>query len=311
MSTRRLTAVLGLALAVLAIAASSASATFHEVQVREVYPGSAAAPAAEYVELQAWANGQNHVGGHFVRTYDAAGNIVATSAFPADVSQGANQMTMVLATPEAESAFGVVADAPLSPSGQLSPAGGAVCWETIDCVAWGAFSGSLPSPAGSPAAPGGIPDGMALRRSIGANCATALDPTDDHDNSLVDFAAVFPAPRPNSIAPSEVSCTSAGGGGPTGSPYGPPAETPQTTLRRKPPKRTSDRTPTFRFATDATKAQFQCKVDKTAYRTCRSPFTTKRLGLGAHTFKVQAIDSSGRIDPSPASYRFRVVPKSG
>jgi hypothetical protein len=298
------------ALAALATAASSASATFHEVKVREVYPGSGASPAAEYVELQAWSSGQNHVGGHFVRTYDADGNIVATSAFPADVPQGANQMTMVLATPEAESAFGIVADAPLSPSGQLSPAGGAVCWETIDCVVWGAFSGSLPSPAGSPAASGGILDGMALRRSIDANCATALDPTDDHDNSLADFAAVFPAPRPNSVAPSEVSCASVGGGGPTGGPYGPSVETPQTTLKRKPPKRTSDRTPTFRFAADATKAQFQCKVDKIAYRTCRSPFTTKRLGLGAHTFKVRAIDSSGRIDPSPASYRFRVVPKS-
>ena len=311
MSARRLTMAAVSALAVLATAAPTASATFHEVKLREVYPGSAASPAAKYVELQAWSSGQNHVGGHFVRTYDATGSAVATSPFPADVPQGANQMTMVLATPEAEAAFGIVADAPLSPSGQLSPAGGAVCWETIDCVAWGAFSGSLPSPAGGPAAPGGIPDGMALRRSIDANCATALDPTDDHDNSLTDFAAVFPTPRPNSVAPSEVGCTSAGGGGPTGGPYGPSAETPQTTLKRKPPKRTSDRTPTFRFGAEEAKGQFQCKLDKAAYRSCRSPFTTKRLSLGGHTFKVRAVDSGGRVDPSPASYRFRVIPKGG
>ena len=304
----------GLASALVALTglllAPAAGATFHEVQVREVYPGSAASPSAEYVELQAWASGQNHVGGHFVRTYDAGGDVVATSPFPADVPQGSNQVTMVLATPEAESAFGIVADGPLAPSGQLSPAGGAVCWETIDCVAWGAFSGSLPNPAGAPAAPGGIPDGMALRRSIDANCATALDPTDDHDNSLADFAAVFPAPRPNSVAPGEVSCASAGGG-PIGGPYGPSAATPQTTLKRKPPKRTRDRTPTFRFAADEAKAQFQCKLDKTAYRSCRSPFTTKRLALGAHTFKVRAVDSGGRVDPSPASYRFQVIPKAG
>jgi hypothetical protein len=300
-----LVALIGLLLA------PAAGATFHEVKVREVYPGSAASPAAEYVELQAWASGQNHVGGHFVRTYDAAGNVVATSPFPADVPQGSNQVTMVLATPEAESAFGIVADGPLAPSAQLSPAGGAVCWETIDCVAWGSFSGSLPNPIGSPAAPAGIPDGMALRRAIDANCATALDPTDDHDNSAADFAAVFPTPRPNSVAPIESSCAAPGGGAPSGGPYGPSTGTPQTTLKRKPPRRTGDRTPTFRFGADEAMARFQCKLDKTAFRACRSPFTTKRLAFGSHTFKVRAVDPTGHVDPSPASYGFRVVKKRG
>ena len=41
-------------------------------------------------------------------------------------------------------------------------AGGAVCWENIDCVSWGSFTGaaSLPSPPGTPAA--AIPTGSAL-----------------------------------------------------------------------------------------------------------------------------------------------------
>jgi hypothetical protein len=314
MSARKLTMAAVAALAVLAAVAPSASATFHLVQVREVYPGSTSAPAAEYVELQAYSAGQNHVGGHFVRTYDATGKVIATSSFPADVAQSASQMTMVLATPEAEAAFGITADTSLSPSGQLSPTGGAVCWETIDCVAWGNFSGSLPSPAGDLVAPGGIPDGMALRRSIAADCPTALDPQDDHDNSAVDLAVVFPAPRPNPVAPTEHICTAAGGGGIYGTPGGsgqPGRGTPQTTLRRKPPKRTADRTPTFRFGADEAKARFQCKLDKAAYKACRSPFTSKKLGFGAHAFKVRAIDSDGRVDPSPASYRFRVVPKGG
>ncbi len=219
---------------------------------------------------------------------------------------------MVLATPEAEAAFGIVADGPLSPSGQLSPIGGAVCWETIDCVSWGNFSGSLPSPAGEPAAPGGIPDGMALRRSIDADCPTALDPEDDRDNSAADFALVFPAPRPNSVVPTEHSCAgSGGGGGAAGGAYGPSQGTPQTALRGKPPKRTEDRTPTFRFGADEAKARFQCKIDKAAYKACRSPFTSKKLSFGAHSFKVRAVDSGGRVDPSPASYRFRVVRKRG
>ncbi len=102
---------------------------------------------------------------------------------------------------------------------QLDPAGGAVCWaETIDCVSWGSFSGSLTSPAGSPATPSGIPDGMALRRTISPGCATLLEPTDDRDNSAADFSPVFPSPRPNSVAPTERACgsgTQQGSGGPS------------------------------------------------------------------------------------------------
>lgn len=288
-----------------------ASASFHLVQVREIYPGSAAAPAAEYVELQAWSSGQDFVAGHFVRTYNASGEAVATSTFPADVARGEDQMTMVLATPEAEAAFGIVADAPLTPAGQLSPTGGAVCWEAIDCVAWGNFAGSLPSPAGPPAAASGIPDGMALRRTVGRACPTALDPEDDSDNSAADFAAVFPLPRPNSTAPTERACVTTGGGSTGSGGSSQSSGTPQTILRRKPPKRTADHTPTFRFAADEARVRFQCKVDATAYRACRSPFTTKRLALGLHRFKVRAIDSDGRVDPSPASYRFRVIRKPG
>ena len=198
-------AVVGAA-ALLAIWAPAASATFHLMQIREVYPGSVATPGSEYVELQMWAEGQNHVGGHVLRSYDATGTVTGIDTFPADVAHGANQSTMVLATPEAESQFGLISDAPLVPSGELDPSGGAVCWENLDCVSWGGFSGSLPSPAGSPAAPGGIPDGMALRRSIAPGCPTLLEPGDDHDNSAADFSVVFPGPRPNSVPPSEHAC---------------------------------------------------------------------------------------------------------
>jgi hypothetical protein len=283
----------------------TASATFHLMQVREVYPGSAANPDAEYVELQMWASGQNLVAGHFVRSYGSAGNVIATSTFPTDVPNAANQSTLLLATPQAEAEFGVAADASLSPAGQLSPAGGAVCWEAIDCVAWGSFSGSLPSPAGTPVAAAGIPDGMAIRRSIDRGCPTALDLEDDHDNSAADFAVVFPTPRPNSLPPTEKPCSGGTGGG-SGLPSG-PGGPPQTTLRQKPPKRTRDRTPTFRFVADEADARFQCKLDRKPFRACRSPYTTRRLALGRHSFRVRAVDSSGRADPTPALWRFRVV----
>lgn len=288
-----------------ALGTGTASATFHLMMVREVYPGSVANPEADYVELQMWQSGQSFVQGHVLRSYDAAGNVTGVSSFPADVSHGADNSTLLLATPQAEAQFGVAADAPLAPSSQLSPGGGAVCWEAIDCVAWGNFSGELPSPAGTPAAPGGTPDGMALRRSIARGCSTLLDPEDDHDNSAADFEVVSPEPRPNSVAPTETACAAESPGGGSGSPSG--QNPPQTLLRKKPPKRTSDRTPTFRFAADEDGVRFECRFDAKKFRRCPSPFTAPKLNLGRHRFQVRARDSEGKVDPTPASYSFRVV----
>ncbi len=302
------------ALAALAAWAPSASATFHLMQIREVYPGSSSNPGAEYVELQMWAAGQNHVAGHVLHTYGPGGAPSGNDTFPADVAREANQSTMVLATPEAEAQFGIVADAPLAPN-SLDPAAGAVCWEAIDCVSWGVFAGSLPSPAGSPAAPSGIPDGMALRRSIAAGCPTFLEPGDDHDNSAADFELVFPGPRPNSAPPSEHECTASpgggqsggGGGGAAGNGPGAAGGAPQTLLRHKPAKRSHDSTPTFSFAADEPGASFECKLDARPYRRCRSPFTTPKLSPGQHTIRVRARDSSGHLDPSPVAFAFKIL----
>jgi hypothetical protein len=277
-----------------------AGATFHEMSVREVYPGSVAEPTGEYVELQMWHSGQNLVGGHTLRTYDAGGSPTAT-VLPSDVTNDANQSTILIATAGAEAKFGLVADAPLAASDQLDPAGGAVCWEAIDCVAWGSFGGNLPSAAGTPAA--AISDGMALRRTIAPGCPTLLEPADDRNDSAMDFFQAFPAPRPNSVAPSEYACAApTGEKGRSGS-----GSAPQTRLRHTPPHRTHDRTPSFRFSADEPAATFQCKIDRERFRRCSSPFTAGRLRLGRHTFRVRARNEAGRFDPTPASYRFEVL----
>lgn len=307
MMQSRLTAVVLAALAGLLLV-PVAQASFHLVQVREVYTGAAGSDA-EYVELQMWAGGQDLVAGHKVRTYDETAKLTGTSTFAANVARGSNQSTILLATPAAEELFGVVADAPLSTTG-LSPAGGAVCWEDLDCVAWGSFGKTVPSPTGSPAAPGGIPDGLALSRTIARGCATALDPQDDSDDSAADFTAASPDPRPNSVVPSESPCGSGGAGAGGGSAQGGKGA-PQTTLRRRPPKRSTDRTPTFRFGADEPGARFQCKLDGKRFRSCRSPFTTKTLAFGSHAFRVRAIDSDGLTDPSPAVFRFTVLRQNG
>lgn len=293
------------------VLAAPAAATFHLMSIREVYPGSTAAPDAEYVELQMYAPGQNFVAGHQVKAYDASGALVRVSTLPADVPNGEDQRTVLLATPEAEATFGVIADAGLSPS-QLDGAGGAVCWEALDCASWGSFSGTLPSAAGSPAAPSGLPDGMALRRTIAPGCPTELEATDDRDNSVTDFAAVFPAPRPNAVSPGEHSCPgseSSGGGffGGSGSGHPGRGSGPQTTLTHRPPRRTRDRTPTFSFSSEGRQTTFQCKLDRLRFRSCRSPFTAPRLTLGRHVFQVRARERSGVLDSSPARWAFRVT----
>ena len=292
------------------LAAQPALATFHEMMVREVYPGSTAHPNSQYVELQMWSARQNLVGGHQITVYDKSGSSVGAATFAHDVSGDANQSTLLAATPEAESEFGLTADAGLTP-GLLDPTGGAVCWESLDCVSWGSFSGAkTPSPTGSPASPDGIPDGMALRRTIELGCATLLEPGDDRDNSVADFAAVFPGPRPNSVGPSEHACaaqvTAGGNASPGGGPAGIAGNRPQTEIRTGPGHLTRDRTPTFRFASTVTGATYLCKLDAGSFMRCHSPFTAPRLSLGHHVFKVKA-RVPGSADLSPASYGFTLV----
>lgn len=300
------------ALAASLAAAPPAAATFHLIKIREVYPGSAANPEAEYVELQMYASGQELVAGHALDFFNAAGAQVAAATFGADVASGANQSTLVAASPAAESQFGIGADTGM-PGDSLDPGGGAVCWESLDCVAWGSFHGSPLSPTGSPADPAGIPDGTALRRTIAPGCPTLLEAGDDSDNSAADFADVFPSPRPNSVAPSEHPCSAPGpggeypasGGGATGG--GGAHRRPQTRLNRHPGRRTRDRTPTFRFTSNRRHARFLCKLDRRRYRRCRSPFTPRRLRPGRHVFRVKARAPGGATDRSPAVWRFRVL----
>ena len=64
--------------------------------------------------------------------------------------------------------------------------------------------------AGTPAP--ALTSGMALRRSIAPGCPTFLEPSDDTDNSAMDFSAATPNPRSNSVTPAETPCASTGGG---------------------------------------------------------------------------------------------------
>lgn len=302
MRRRRILFAVGMALLAAAVLASPACATFHLIKIREVYPGSAAAPDSGYVELQMYSSGQNHVQGHALTVYDAKGSPTGTFTFPADVANAANQQTILIGDSGVQAAFGVVPD--LVDAGlALAPGGGAACWAgTIDCVSWGAFAGSTASPSGAPADPLGIPDGMALRRTIAPGCPTLLQASDDSDDSATDFADATPAPRPNSVPPSETGCGPTGEQGPGGNSAG----RPQTRFRHVPGRVVRGPRAVFHFASSEPGSTFLCRLDRSRFKRCRSPLVLRHLHGGAHVFRVEARAPGGATDRTPATWRFRV-----
>jgi hypothetical protein len=81
---------------------------------------------------------------------------------------------------------------------------------------------------------------------------------------------------------------------------------PNTLLRKAPRKKTKAHQALFVFLADQPRARFQCKLDKGRFKSCRSPFK-KKVKAGRHTFQVRAIGATGKADPTPAVFRWKVV----
>jgi hypothetical protein len=293
-------ALLSLAVLAALYVAPSAQANFHIMKIREVHTGEAS--GGSYVELQMYEGGQNLVAGHPIVVYGPTGSTAHTFDLPANVANGQNQRTVLIAGPGYASAFpsGPAADA--TDAGlNLPAAGGAVCFtegSPPDCVSWGNFSGSasLPAPgASSPESPGGVTAGQALHRSIAAGCPTLLEAVDDTNSSSADFSEQTPNPRANATAVVETECIA-----------------PNTTIGTKPPSRTNLTEAEFSFtANPAAGASFECKLDTAAFAVCTSPQVYMSLdGDNAvtgttHTFQVRAKNADG-ADPSPATHSWTV-----
>jgi len=288
---RRRLATAALAALVAALAwAPGAQATFHLMRIREVYPGSAAHPTSGYVELQMYAAGQDLVEGHALTVYDAAGTLTGTFTFSSDVANAANQQTILIGDSGVQSAFGVAPDLGVSGIG-ISPAGGAACWAgSIDCLSWGDFSGTTPSASGSPADPLGVPDGMALRRTIAPGCPTLLEEGDDSNDSATDFSEATPSPRDNSSAIVEAPCTG-----------------PATTIDSKPANPTKSTGASFTYHSTPTGASFECKLDAGAFEPCPASGVEYAgpLAEGSHTFQVRG-RGAGEVLGAAASYGWRI-----
>ena len=187
-----------LALVGLPLWAPTASATFHLMEIREVYPGlrRSGRRVRRAADVCGRSESRRRTHPPHLRLRPAPcpdrNAVLPRATFP----RGPTRATILMATPEAEAQFGVAADGSLSPPGQLDPTGGAVCWESLDCVSWGNSSGRrLPRPA-LPATPadsrrdGAAADdrpGIARPCSRRATIATTAAST---------FPPVFPNPAP-------------------------------------------------------------------------------------------------------------------
>ncbi len=196
MMARMRNAVAGLVSLVVLLAAKTAWAAFHLMKITEVFPGSNVSPNAQYIELQMYSAGQNLVANHTVTVYSAAGTAISTYTFPANVANGANQATILIATAQAATLFGVTPD--LAMTTVISLTGGKVCFENIDCVAWGNYTGS-PMGVGLPVhqARGLTPGRSITRRLDISGGGTTLDGADDTGDSANDFVVALPTPRNN------------------------------------------------------------------------------------------------------------------
>jgi hypothetical protein len=197
----RLACVVVLACASLVVTPGTAHALFHLMNIREVFAGTSTVPAAQFVELQMYAENQRFLAGHEVVVFDAAGTEIQAFTFTSPVANGANQSHVLVATEEAEAEFDVTADLAMTP---VIPAGGGrVCFrssvdELIDCASWGSYSGD-DAETGTPFnAPVGLVPNRSMERVIsGGMDEQALDEEDDTNDSEADFELASPSPTSN------------------------------------------------------------------------------------------------------------------
>lgn len=280
----RLASLAGLTLLVIALLASPARATFHLIYISEIYPGSAAQPQSSFVELQMYDSEEHFIHNHSVTLRNSTGGTIGTFTFPTDPpGPSVDQQTILVGDDGVEAAFGVKPDL-IDSAFNVPAAGGAACWDVLDCVSWGSFSGTTSPSSGAPAA--SIPDGLALKRLItGGSCANRLDEGDDTNDSDQDFVNAAPTPQSYSTVPSPPACIA-------------PAPTPVTTIDTKPASATTSTTASFTFHATPAATDFECRLDLNAYTDCDSgAIAYGPLSEGTHSFRVRGSNANGTGAP--------------
>jgi hypothetical protein len=84
-----------------------------------------------------------------------------------------------------------------------------------------------------------------------------------------------------------------------------PPRAPNTSLKKKPRRKTAQRRARFSFVADQAGSTFECRLDRRHYRRCRSPFRAS-VKPGHHAFAVRAVNAEGMRDPTPVVFHWKV-----
>ena len=87
-----------------------------------------------------------------------------------------------------------------------------------------------------------------------------------------------------------------------------PPKAPRTRIDRHPGKKITSTMARFAFSASES-ARFRCKLDGRPFGQCRSPRVYRNLKPGWHVFRVAAIGADGKVDPTPATFRWKVLPR--
>jgi hypothetical protein len=90
-------------------------------------------------------------------------------------------------------------------------------------------------------------------------------------------------------------------------PHGCDETPPETSITKRPKKKTRRKRATFAFTSSEPGSTFECNLDGKVFR-CASPLTVK-VRRGKHSFRVQATDLAVNVDQTPATHGWKVRKK--
>ena len=82
---------------------------------------------------------------------------------------------------------------------------------------------------------------------------------------------------------------------------------PETAITKAPKKKTPQRRARFGFASSVPGSDFECRLDARSFKPCGPRARYTRLKPRMHALRVRAVSPSGRADPTPAIYRWKVM----
>jgi hypothetical protein len=106
---------------------------------------------------------------------------------------------------------------------------------------------------------------------------------------------VLPSPTPPVLPPR-----------PGRPPVAPDKDPPQTKIKKRPANKTDKQKAKFKFSSDERDSSFQCSLNGSKFKRCRSPKTVT-ADKGKNTFRVRARDLAGNLDRTPARDSWRMT----